>query len=187
MKTSPLEVAWRARQPNQTRKSFAPSTTLGASYDGNGSNRDRRSPTSVVVAGDSCGTTVARRLGANTGMSSTSGLLSLVAGRPAGEGSAPPRVQKFGSVMLILGCLAVMSGGCAFKAPPGRASADMSAMVVDRQPYRIRVGDALDVRFYKTPELNIEKVPVRNDGKISLDLVGDVQAAGLGTDQLSDN
>jgi protein involved in polysaccharide export with SLBB domain len=89
--------------------------------------------------------------------------------------------------MLILGCLSVLSGGCAFKAPPGRASADMSAMVVDRQPYRIRVGDALDVRFYKTPELNVEKVPVRNDGKISLDLVGDVQAAGLGTDQLSDN
>ena len=89
--------------------------------------------------------------------------------------------------MLILGCLSVLSGGCAFKAPPGRASADMSAMVVDRQPYRIHVGDALDVRFYKTPELNIEKVPVRNDGKISLDLIGDVQAAGLGTDQLSDN
>ena len=89
--------------------------------------------------------------------------------------------------VLILGCLSVLSGGCAFKAPPGRASADMSAMVVDRQPYRIGVGDALDVRFYKTPELNIEKVPVRNDGKISLDLVGDVQAAGLGTDQLSDN
>ena len=61
----------------------------------------------------------------------------------------------------------------------------MSPLVTDREPYRIRVGDALDVRFYKTPELNVEKVPVRIDGKISLDLVGDVQAAGLGTDELA--
>jgi protein involved in polysaccharide export with SLBB domain len=88
---------------------------------------------------------------------------------------------------LLLGCVAVLNGGCAFKAPPGRASAEMSAMVVDRQPYRIRVGDQLDVRFYKTPELNLEKEPVRNDGKISLDLVGDVQAAGLGPDQLAES
>jgi polysaccharide export outer membrane protein len=77
--------------------------------------------------------------------------------------------------------------GCAFKSPPGRASGEMSALVADRQPYRIRIGDSLDVRFYKTPELNVEKVPVRNDGKISLDLVGEVQAAGLGTDELAAN
>src|SRR5262245_53845163 len=89
--------------------------------------------------------------------------------------------------MLAVSAIAPLGGGCAFPSPPGRASADMSALVVDRQPYRIRVGGALDVRFYKTPELNAAQVPVRNDGKISLDLIGDVQAAGLGTDQLSAN
>jgi polysaccharide biosynthesis/export protein len=108
--------------------------------------------------------------------------MSFPAGRPVHPGSLALR-----PVALLLGCVAVLNGGCAFKAPPGRASAEMSAMVVDRQPYRIRVGDELDVRFYKTPELNLEKVPVRNDGRISLDLIGDVQAAGLGTDQLSDS
>ena len=87
--------------------------------------------------------------------------------------------------MLLAMVAAAMGSGCAFKAPSGRASADMSPVLVDKQPYRIRVGDALDVRFYKTPELNAEKVPVRNDGKISLDLVGDVQAAGLGPDELA--
>jgi protein involved in polysaccharide export with SLBB domain len=51
-------------------------------------------------------------------------------------------------------------------------------------PYVLKVGDSLDIRFYKTPELNIE-VPVRSDGKISLELVGDVQAAGLQPDELS--
>jgi polysaccharide biosynthesis/export protein PslD len=103
------------------------------------------------------------------------------------RGPAHPGSLALRAVALLLGCVAVLNGGCAFKAPPGRASAEMSAMVVDRQPYRIRVGDELDVRFYKTPELNLEKVPVRNDGRISLDLIGDVQAAGLGTDQLSDS
>ncbi len=87
--------------------------------------------------------------------------------------------------MVLVGTL--LGSGCAFKAPPGRASGDMSPVLADRQPYRIRVGDSLDVRFYKTPELNVEKVPVRNDGKISLDLVGEVEAAGLSTDELSAN
>ena len=46
-------------------------------------------------------------------------------------------------------------------------------------PYLIKAGDTLDIRFYKTPELNVTKLPVRPDGKISLELVGDVEAAGL--------
>src|SRR5262245_36177409 len=87
----------------------------------------------------------------------------------------------------VVAVLFALAGGCAFKAPAGRASADMSAVLADRQPYLIRVGDLLDVRFYKTPELNVEEVPVRSDGKVSLDLVGEVQAAGLSTDELSAN
>jgi len=51
-------------------------------------------------------------------------------------------------------------------------------------PYRIKVGDYLEVRFYKTPELNVE-VPVRSDGKISLEILGDVQAAGLEPTELA--
>src|SRR5262249_31313768 len=87
----------------------------------------------------------------------------------------------------VAAALLVVTVGCAFKAPSGRASSDMSAVSVDRRPYVIRVGDELDVRFYKTPELNVEKVPVRSDGKISLDLVGEEQAAGLSTDELAAN
>jgi protein involved in polysaccharide export with SLBB domain len=63
----------------------------------------------------------------------------------------------------------------------------MTALGIENKPYHIRVGDKLSVRFYKTPELNIEDVPVRADGKISLDLIGDIQAVGLGTDELSDH
>jgi polysaccharide biosynthesis/export protein PslD len=114
-------------------------------------------------------------------MSSTQGFVKFPGRRVSQSGQ-----HLLADMAVMVGCLAV-AAGCAFKAPPGRASGEMSAIVVDHQPYRIRVGDELDVRFYKTPELNVEKVPVRNDGKISLDLVGEVQAAGLGTDELAAN
>jgi protein involved in polysaccharide export with SLBB domain len=42
----------------------------------------------------------------------------------------------------------------------------------------IAAGDELDVRFFYTPELNTSQT-VRADGMISLELVGDVQAAGV--------
>jgi protein involved in polysaccharide export with SLBB domain len=45
-------------------------------------------------------------------------------------------------------------------------------------PYLIHVGDHLGVKFYQNPDLN-EEVIVRPDGKISLQLIGDVQAAGV--------
>jgi polysaccharide export outer membrane protein len=73
--------------------------------------------------------------------------------------------------------------GCAMKTPsaPGpRPAGDPFSP----QPYRLKVGDQLDIRFYKTPELNIE-VPIRSDGKISLEVLGDVNAAGLTPDEFS--
>jgi polysaccharide export outer membrane protein len=106
-------------------------------------------------------------------------------GRPSGARPNHTLMPALGT--FLIGLVTVLGAGCAFRAPVGRATPAMSALVVDRQPYRIRVGDELDVRFYKTPELNVEKVPVRSDGKISLDLIGDVQAAGLEPDQLSEH
>jgi len=49
--------------------------------------------------------------------------------------------------------------------------------------YLIRPGDELDIKFFYSPELN-ETVLVRPDGKISLQLLDDVQAAGLTPAQL---
>ncbi|MBI5583054.1 MAG: polysaccharide biosynthesis/export family protein [Deltaproteobacteria bacterium] len=51
------------------------------------------------------------------------------------------------------------------------------------QDYRIQVGDALDIKLFYHPELN-ESVIVRPDGRISLQLVHEVQAAGLTPEQL---
>ena len=47
----------------------------------------------------------------------------------------------------------------------------------------LAAGDQLDIRFYYTPDLNDIQV-IRADGKITLQLVGDVEAAGLTPPQL---
>ncbi|HVN87199.1 MAG TPA: polysaccharide biosynthesis/export family protein [Candidatus Binatia bacterium] len=44
-------------------------------------------------------------------------------------------------------------------------------------PYTLHVGDQIAVKFYHNPELN-EEVAIRPDGMISLQLIGDVHAAG---------
>jgi polysaccharide export outer membrane protein len=49
--------------------------------------------------------------------------------------------------------------------------------------YSIGVGDVLTVDVWKQPEIS-RTLPVRTDGKISLPLVNDVQAAGLTPTQL---
>jgi protein involved in polysaccharide export with SLBB domain len=52
------------------------------------------------------------------------------------------------------------------------------ASFISEKEYRIQVGDELDIKFFYNPELN-EKVTVRPDGRISLQLVHDVMVAGL--------
>lgn len=63
------------------------------------------------------------------------------------------------------------SGAAATAAPP---PAQMDASVAD---YHIGVDDLVQVTVWRNPELGIT-VPVRPDGKISVPLVGDVEAGG---------
>ena len=53
------------------------------------------------------------------------------------------------------------------------------------EEYRIQAADQLDVKFFSHMELN-EQVTVRPDGKISLQLVQEVQAAGLTPAELTE-
>lgn len=50
--------------------------------------------------------------------------------------------------------------------------------------YRIQAGDQMEIKFFYTPELN-ELVTVRPDGRISLQLVQDITAAGLSPAELT--
>src|SRR5690348_6425018 len=53
-----------------------------------------------------------------------------------------------------------------------------AAIRSDEQGYVIQPGDALSVDFYLNPEFNDEPT-VRPDGKVTMRLIGDIQAAGL--------
>jgi polysaccharide export outer membrane protein len=66
-------------------------------------------------------------------------------------------------------------------APPPPESAG-----IERETYVIGPGDILRVSVWKNPELSVEAVPVRPDGKISVPLLSDVQAAGLTPEELKE-
>jgi polysaccharide export outer membrane protein len=60
-------------------------------------------------------------------------------------------------------------------APPGPKTTGTDE---PRDPYVIGVGDVIEVSVWKNPDLTVT-VPVRPDGRISVPLLGDVQAAGV--------
>lgn len=68
--------------------------------------------------------------------------------------------------------------------PTPIAEFEKSARVAPQKDYLIGVGDVLDIKFTYNPELNELNVPVRPDGKISLQLAHDIQAVGLTPNQL---
>jgi len=68
-------------------------------------------------------------------------------------------------------------------AVPTVATADASALPLT-QGYRIGASDVLHISVWKEPELTTT-IPVRTDGKISVPLLNDVQAAGLTPTELS--
>lgn len=70
---------------------------------------------------------------------------------------------------------ALIVAGCA-TAPPEPATAGQSAAYIEGD-YRIGVDDRVQVSVWRNPELSVT-VPVRPDGKISVPLVGDVEAGG---------
>lgn len=83
------------------------------------------------------------------------------------------------SMLLITISIAGCSSNKTVEAP---ATADAAVLA----EYKIGVGDALAVNVWRNPELSLN-VPVRPDGKISMPLIGDIVAADLTTEQLSQN
>ena len=71
-------------------------------------------------------------------------------------------------MLLVAGCESV-------PAPVAIASADKALSSVE--DYRIGVDDRLQVTVWRNPEL-AANVPVRPDGKITMPLIGDVEAGG---------
>jgi len=93
-------------------------------------------------------------------------------------------IRCFGTVALLVALLAL--GACSvaeYPTPPQNLTPDQREHPPDWE-YILQAGDELDIKFYYSPELN-ERVTVRPDGRISLQLVRDVQAAGLTPIQLA--
>jgi len=69
--------------------------------------------------------------------------------------------------------------------PPSALLALAAAPMPAPEPdYRIEIGDQLDLKFFYNAELN-EQVIVRPDGRIALQLVGEIVAVGLTPSELS--
>ncbi len=84
-------------------------------------------------------------------------------------------------LLLLILAMASFVGGCG-----SRKISDLSSDSINyaaANPYKVGVGDQLDVRVWRNEELSVQ-VPVRPDGKISTPLVGDILAAGKEVPQL---
>lgn len=93
-------------------------------------------------------------------------------------------------VLLLVGVVASAAAAQANAKPSDEAKAP--ADKVQSEPvsvagpdYKIGADDTLNISVWKEPDLT-ETLPVRPDGKISLPLLNDVQAAGLTPSQLAD-
>ena len=99
-------------------------------------------------------------------------------------------LQKNILSIFILSMLAIMTAaGCATQVAPPLETSEVVALnnqsVSMTDSYVLGVGDLIAVKFFYNDKLN-EEVTIRPDGKISLQLVGDVQAAGLTPLQLEE-
>jgi polysaccharide export outer membrane protein len=81
---------------------------------------------------------------------------------------------------LLIFCL-ILSG---FTAAPAMQNPSPSQPLVLPDDYVIGLEDILSVNVWKEPELSVKEVVVRPDGKISIPLIGDIQASELTPMQL---
>ena len=63
---------------------------------------------------------------------------------------------------------------------------NIAGNLVWAEEYRLDSGDVLTIGVWGYEELQMKEVAIRPDGKFSFPLVGEVQAAGLSTGQLTD-
>jgi polysaccharide export outer membrane protein len=96
------------------------------------------------------------------------------------------RLQLVMGLLLMLAALPARAQEATQNQTPAKpAAAGVAAKPATDDPnYMIGAQDVLDISVWKEPEVS-RTVPVRPDGKISLPLLNDVQAAGLTPSQLA--
>lgn len=93
-------------------------------------------------------------------------------------------LPKIAGMTLLMVCLALafILGGCASSKikrldPP--AIMEMNSRIKEPPQYALSAGDLICLRFLYSPELNDDEIIIGPDGNISLQLIGEVHAAGL--------
>jgi len=84
---------------------------------------------------------------------------------------------------VIVGMLFLLSGGCSPFDPKPEPAAITTATYATGD-YKIGPEDVLEIIVWRNQDLS-KTITVRPDGKISLPLIGDVQAVGMTPDQLT--
>lgn len=87
------------------------------------------------------------------------------------------RVRLFFNLALFLACLALtaQAGAAPQDTSPSPATGTPAASS-EGALYRLKAGDVIEIRLFYNPELS-EQVQIRPDGRISLQLIGEVEIA----------
>jgi len=80
----------------------------------------------------------------------------------------------------------VLAANAAASAPAAAAAAAVPVRPATPSGYVIGVDDVLSILFWRDKDLSAPDITVRPDGKVTLPLLNDVQAAGLTPEQLRD-
>lgn len=98
------------------------------------------------------------------------------------------KLRPVGRPFAVLGLMifTLMLGACgpAVVKPSSLEQANAISSKAAAGEYRLQPGDELDIRFYYNPELN-SSVLIRPDGRISLPLANEIQAAGQTPQELT--
>lgn len=95
------------------------------------------------------------------------------------------RLAAICATAFVAVAMAVASGQNSGNRAAGTTPSNPASTIPASPAYVIHPQDILDVSVWKQSELSFRGLPVRPDGKISLPLINDIQAAGLTAMQLS--
>jgi polysaccharide export outer membrane protein len=97
-------------------------------------------------------------------------------------------VQIFSRLALALAVLCCVNAGRVLADSQGNAAAPQAnsqaaaVPTAPETPYRLQAGDVIEIRLFYNPELN-EQVQIRPDGRVSLQLIGEVELASKTIEQ----
>ena len=95
-------------------------------------------------------------------------------------------MKKILMIALILGVASAWAAQSQKPPAPAPPQTQTPAQSAASKDFLIGLEDVLSVFVWREPDLSVKEVTVRPDGKITIPLINDIQAAGLTVDQLQE-